>query len=76
MKTGETSKFCAGATIGPRKVESIHPYREIATTGTLGALTVKPCGRLVDKFDLWCGFGLMVLYFVAAIIEDKARWVK
>ena len=40
----KASNFCAGATTGPRKVESIHPAREIATTGTPEAFMAKPAG--------------------------------
>ena len=69
----KASKFCAGATIGPRKVESIHPAREIATTGTPGAFLAKPEGGEWVEFDLWCGFGLMVLCFLAVLVEDKVR---
>lgn len=66
-------KFCAGATIGGRDVESIHHASEIATTGTPGAFLVKPAGDEWVAFDLWAGFGMMVACFVAAIVDDKVR---
>ena len=69
----KTSKFCAGATIGPRKVESIHHGREIATTGTPGAFLAKPEGGEWVEFDLWCGFGLLAFCFIMVAIEDKVR---
>ena len=54
-------------------MESIHPAREIATTGTPGAFLAKPEGGEWVEFDLWCGFGLMVLCFLAVLVEDKVR---
>ena len=69
----KASKFCAGATTGGRKVESINPAIEIATTGTPAAFLAKPEGGEWVEFDLWCGFGLMVLCFLAVLVEDKVR---
>ena len=69
----KASKFCAVATTGGRKVESIHPAREIATTGTPGGFPASPAAEEWVEFDLWFGFGLMVLCFLAVLVEDKVR---
>ena len=69
----KTSKFCAGATIDRRDVESIHPAIEIATTGTPAAFMANPEAEDWSQVDLWLGFGLMVFCFVVLIIEDKVR---
>lgn len=71
MKRGEIAKFCAGATIDTRNLESISPSAEIATTGTLEAFLAKPVGDEWVEFDLWFGFGLMVFCFAVVVIEDK-----
>ena len=54
-------------------MESIHPAREIATTGTPGAFLENPEADEWAQVDLWLGFGLMVLCFVAVLVEDKVR---
>ena len=69
----KTSKFCAGHAFAGRKVESIHPASEIATTGTPGALTAKPATGERVLVDLWCGFALLVACFVIAGVEDRIR---
>ena len=69
----KTSKFCAGATIDRRDVESIHPAIEIATTGTPGAFLDNPEADDWAQVDLWLGFGLMVFCFIMVAIEDKVR---
>lgn len=43
-------KFCAGCTIEGREVESIHPAREIATTGTPAAFAAIPSTEPIDDF--------------------------
>ena len=68
-----SSKFCAGCTIEGRKVESIHPDREIATTGTPAAFTAKPSGRSGGEIEFWGGLALVVACFVVVVIEDKVR---
>ena len=73
MKTEEPSKFCAGDAFSGRKVESIHPASEIATTGTPGALTAKPAGQEWGAFETWACFGLMVAVFGFVVIEDRVR---
>ena len=66
-------KFCAGCTIEGREVESIHPAREIATTGTPAAFMAKPEGTSGSEIELWGGFALVVACFVVVVIEDRVR---
>lgn len=67
----KTSKFCAGATIGCREVESIHPAIEIATTGTPGAFLANPGGASGAEIDFWAAFALLVACFVIVLVEDR-----
>lgn len=69
----KTSKFCAGATIDARNVESIHPAAKIATTGTPAAIPGKLAGDQINQFDLWAIFALMVVCFAMVIVDDKVR---
>lgn len=66
-------KFCAGCTIEGREVESIHPAREIATTGTPAAFLAKPDGKRDGEIEFWGGFALVVACFVVVVIEDRVR---
>lgn len=73
MKTKESPKFCAGATIGFRDVESIHQASEIATSGTPAAFMAKPVGQMGSEIDFWAAFALLVACFVIVVIEDRVR---
>lgn len=63
-------KFCAGATPGGRKVESIHPARENATTGTPEAIPGKLEPPRWGKFEAWATFALIVFVFLFVLAED------
>lgn len=69
----KASKFCAGATIDGREVESINPAREIATTGTPAAFLAKPGGQRGSEIDFWAAFALAVACFLIVLVEDRVR---
>ena len=54
-------------------MESIHPAREIATTGTPAAFPAKPDGKRDGEIEFWGGFALVVACFVVVVIEDRVR---
>lgn len=67
----KTSKFCAGATIDARQVESIDRHRGNATTGTPAAFPSKLAGDQIDGFEFWAVFALGVIVFGVAWVEER-----
>lgn len=67
----KTSKFCAGATIDARKVESIDRHNENATTGTPSAFPGKLAGDRIDGFEFWAVFAMGVIVFGIAWVEER-----
>lgn len=67
----KTSKFCAGATLGDRKVESIHPTAKIATTAMPAAIPGIPVDGGFPEYMAWVMFSVLGLCFVLALVMDK-----
>ncbi|MBI1324393.1 hypothetical protein GC170_14575 [bacterium] len=69
----KTSKFCAGATIDARMVESIHHASEIATTGTPAAFMGHRSGGVWTENDTWASFAFVVAVFALALVMDRVE---